>query len=76
MSKGRGILGERSMMRLCMLLMNLVFRKEVPRMIELYAVLIINRKRTFAQVPARYQDAVRQLLADAGLDENGDPIQP
>lgn len=64
------------MMRLCMLLMSWVFRKEVSRMIELYAVLIINGKRTFAQVPARYQDAVRQLLADAGLDENGDPIQP
>ncbi|MGJ4851428.1 CD1375 family protein [Bacillota bacterium Meth-B3] len=45
-------------------------------MIELYAVLIINGKRTVAQVPTRYQDAVRQLLADAGLNENGDPIQP
>ena len=51
-------------------------RKENTRMIELYAVLIINGKRTLAQVPARYQDAVRQLLADAGLDENGDPILP
>lgn len=51
-------------------------RKERQRMIELYAVLIINGKRTVAQVPTRYQDAVRQLLADAGLNENGDPIQP
>ena len=57
-------------------MLTLIYRKENTRMIELYAVLIINGKRTFAQVPARYQDAVRQLLADAGLDENGDPIQP
>lgn len=57
-------------------LLTLFCRKETKRMIELYAVLIINGKRTLAQVPARYQDAVRQLLADAGLDENGDPILP
>ena len=44
-------------------------------MVDLYAALIIAGKRTFARVPARYQDAVRETLLALGLDENGDPIE-
>jgi len=47
------------------------FYKEVKRMIDLYCALIINGKRDFASVPARYQAAVRDTLAGIGLDENG-----
>lgn len=47
-------------------------RKEETRMIELYAALIINGKRTIDSVPVRYQSAVTELLAAVGLDENGD----
>lgn len=44
-------------------------------MVDLYVALIIAGKRTFARVPARYQDAVRETLLALGLDENGDPIK-
>lgn len=44
-------------------------------MVDLYVALIIAGKRTFARVPARYQDAVRETLLALGLDENGDPIE-
>lgn len=43
-------------------------------MVDLYVALIIAGRRAFAQVPARYQDAVRADLAALGLDENGNPI--
>lgn len=44
-------------------------------MVDLYVALIIAGKRTFARVPARYQEAVRETLLALGLDENGDPIE-
>lgn len=44
-------------------------------MVDLYVALIIAGKRTFARVPARYQNAVRETLLALGLDENGDPIE-
>jgi len=40
-------------------------------MIDLYCALIINGKRDFTSVPARYQAAVRDTLAGIGLNENG-----
>jgi hypothetical protein len=43
-------------------------------MVDLYVALIINGRRTFAQVPVKYQDAVRADLLALGLDENGNPI--
>ena len=45
-------------------------------MIDLYVALVIAKRRTFAQVPVRYQDAVKADLLALGLDENGNPIQP
>ena len=50
----------------------IIWGKEVD-MVALYCVLIINGRRTFDQVPAKLQDAVREMLAEMGLDENGNP---
>lgn len=43
-------------------------------MVELYAILIINEKRTIDRVPAKLRDDVRAVLEAAGLDENGKPL--
>lgn len=43
-------------------------------MVDLYAHLIIEKKRLFSNVPARYQDAVEERLKELGYDTNGDPI--
>ena len=43
-------------------------------MIELYYQLVIAGKRTFSQVPVRYQEAVKADLLALGLDENGNPL--
>lgn len=50
-------------------------RQKGENMIDLYVALIIAGKRTFAKVPDRYKDAVREELLALGLDENGDPIK-
>jgi hypothetical protein len=42
--------------------------------VDLYVALIINGRRTFSQVPSRYQEEVRADLLALGLDENGNPI--
>ena len=43
-------------------------------MIDLYVCLIANDRRTFAQVPAKFQAVVKADLAAMGLDENGNVI--
>lgn len=35
----------------------------------LWAIQIINGKKTFAQVPAKLKDAVREILIDAGCED-------
>lgn len=44
------------------------------KMIALYVALIINSRRTFAQVPSKFKDAVKADLDALGLDENGNPL--
>ncbi|PRR85944.1 hypothetical protein CLLU_09720 [Clostridium luticellarii] len=44
-------------------------------MVDLYVCLIVNNRRSFAQVPTKFQDAVRTDLTAIGLDENGNPVQ-
>ncbi len=51
-----------------------ILRGEI-NMIDLYVCLIVNGRRTFAQIPAKFQDAVKQDLQALGLDENGNLIQ-
>lgn len=43
-------------------------------MVDLYVALIIAGRRTFAQVPVRFRDAVLADLTALGLDETGQPI--
>lgn len=43
-------------------------------MVALYVALIINGRRTFNQVPAKFKEAVRADLEALGLDENGNPV--
>lgn len=43
-------------------------------MVALYVALIINSRRTFSQVPAKFKEAVKEDLAALGLDENGNPV--
>ncbi len=44
-------------------------------MVALYVALIINGRRTFEQVPAKFKEAVRADLEALGLDENGYPAE-
>lgn len=44
-------------------------RKVVEIMAIIYATLIIKGKKTFAEVPARIQDQVKQVLIDLDLPE-------
>lgn len=43
-------------------------------MVDLYVCLIINNRRTFAQVPTKFETAVKADLTAMGLDENGNQI--
>ncbi len=43
-------------------------------MVDVYAKLIINKKRTFDSVPETLQDKVRARLFELGYDTNGDPL--
>ena len=56
------------------LFLYIFFRREVTRMIDLYCALIINGKREFSSIPARYKADVKQTLSDIGLDENGNVL--
>jgi len=43
-------------------------------MVDMYVALILNNRRTFSQVPVKYQAAVKADLLALGLDENGNQI--
>ncbi len=43
-------------------------------MVALYVALIINGRRSFNQVPAKFKEAVKADLEAIGLDENGNPV--
>lgn len=43
-------------------------------MVALYTALIVYGRRTFSQVPKKFQEAVRADLEALGLDENGNPL--
>jgi hypothetical protein len=44
-------------------------------MVALYVALIINGRRKFDQVPAKFKGAVKADLEAIGLDINGDPVE-
>lgn len=43
-------------------------------MINLYATLIRNKRRTIDQIPKNLRTAVIDKLKELGYDDNGDPI--
>ena len=43
-------------------------------MVSLYCTLIINKRRSFNQVPEGIQNEVREKLMAMGYDINGDPV--
>ncbi len=43
-------------------------------MANLYAALIINKKRLFDTVPAELQNLVKDKLNELGYDTNGNPL--
>lgn len=43
-------------------------------MVNLYATLISNKRRTFDQVPEKFKADVEAKLLEYGYDTNGDPI--
>jgi len=47
----------------------LLVRKEVEDMAVVYATLILKGKKTFAQVPAKIKDQVREVLIDLEAPE-------
>ena len=51
------------------LIIGILFRKDVIEMALVYATLIVKGKKTFADVPARIQDQVKQVLIDLDCPE-------
>lgn len=43
-------------------------------MVEIYVRLIINKRRTFAQVPERFQEQVKDRLSKYGYDIYGESV--
>lgn len=46
----------------------------IAKMVNLYATLIINKRRTFDQVPEKFKADVEAKLLEYGYDTNGDLI--
>lgn len=44
-------------------------------MVDVYAKLIIKKKRNFNAIPKSMQAAVEERLLELGYDTNGDPIE-
>ena len=51
------------------LIINILFRKDVQTMAIIYATLIIKGKKTFADVPDRIKDKVKEVLIDLECPE-------
>ena len=51
------------------LIINILFRKDVQTMAIIYATLIMKGKKTFADVPDRIKDKVKEVLIDLDCPE-------
>lgn len=51
------------------LIINILFRKDVQIMAIIYATLIIKGKKTFADVPDKIKEKVREVLTDLDCPE-------
>nr|DAQ19172.1 MAG TPA: hypothetical protein [Caudoviricetes sp.] len=43
-------------------------------MVNLYCTLIINRRRSFDQIPDNFKSPVEERLKELGYDTSGEPI--
>ena len=50
-------------------IIKILFRKDVESMAVIYATLIIKGKRTFADVPEKIKDKVKEVLIDLDCPE-------
>lgn len=50
-------------------IINILFRKDVKTMAIIYATLIIKGKKTFADVPDKIKEKVREVLTDLDCPE-------
>lgn len=50
-------------------IIKLLFRKDVESMAVIYATLIIKGKKTFADVPEKIKDKVKEVLIDLDCPE-------
>ncbi|MBP0064823.1 hypothetical protein JYQ78_16725 [Anaerobutyricum hallii] len=50
-------------------IINILFRKDVKTMAIIYATLIIKGKKTFADVPDKIKEKVREVLTDLDCTE-------
>lgn len=50
-------------------IINILFRKDVKTMEIIYATLIIKGKKTFADVPDKIKEKVREVLTDLDCSE-------
>lgn len=50
-------------------IIKILFRKEVESMAVIYATLIIKGKKTFADVPEKIKDKVKEVLIDLDCPE-------
>lgn len=51
------------------LIIKILFRKDVAEMAVVYATLIIKGKKTFADVPDKIKDKVKEVLIDLDCGE-------
>lgn len=51
------------------LIIKILFRKDVAEMAVVYATLIIKGKKTFADVPDRIKDKVKEVMIDLDCGE-------
>ena len=51
------------------LIIKILFRKDVNTMAVIYATLIIKGKKTFADVPDKIKDKVKEVLIDLDCSE-------
>lgn len=54
------------------LILKILFRKDVANVAIVYATLIIKGKKTFAEVPARIKEQVKQVLIDLDCSDLAD----
>lgn len=53
----------------CQLIIKILLRKDVKEMAVIYATLIVKGKKSFADVPERIKEQVKEILTDLDCPE-------